>query len=356
MLSNDYHPEPIDILMLTQWDWANTGWRYKKALESMPAPKKLDIRMFKGRPHTFNYPEQAPIHPALEGKSFTVGPDGLLDRWPIKVAAPHMKALVDRAKCLWFQAETFIDTKADISQKHVVVTLAGATMREKPEKVSAFFNPIVNATVAQFPTLMGLGAQNEHLIYYPVDTDFIKPDYNRRNPDKVIICHRPSSPASKGTRIVLDVIRKLSNDPATKDRFIYTGETEADKKKVAHMDWLDNLKRMSRCDVLIETIQLEIGGKPFGEWGNTALEGSALGKIVVTNSLNEDLYHREYGDLALWIANDADRLEYQLRRAIAMNSDELLKAKQSFRAWAETNHSIPATGQRLWEKIYKHVF
>jgi hypothetical protein len=112
---------------------------------------------------------------------------------------------------------------------------------------------------------------------------------------------------------------------------------------------------MEQVDVLIETIRLEIQGRPFGEWGNTALEASALGKIVITNSLNTDLYEQEYGDLALWIANDADQLEKQLRKALTMSDDDLLNERVKMRQWAETNHSIGATGLRLWEKIYKDV-
>lgn len=340
--------------MLTQWDWANTGWRYKKALDTMPAGRKLDIRMYKGKPHSFNYPEQAPIHSALVNRSFKMRNDGMPCRWPIIVPCPELRPLVERAKCIWFQAETFIETGASLVNKHVVVTLSGATMREQPERVSQFFNSINATAVVQFPTLLNLGMNNEHLVYYPVDTHYILPDYKPRIPGKLVVGHFPSSPESKGTNLINGVINKLQEE--FPDRLAYIGATEGSKGRTKHLDWQDNLKRMAQVDVLIETIQLEILGKPFGEFGNTAMEGSALGKIVITNSLNVDLYHKEYGDLNLWIANNAEQLETQLRKALALTDDELLQEKTKMRGWVETNHSIESTGQRLWEKIYRDVF
>lgn len=344
----------IDILMLTNWDWANTGWRYRKALETMPVGRKLDIRMYKGKPHSFNYPEQAPIHSALFDKTYRIDNNGKPCTHPIIIPCPELRDLVERAKCIWFQAETFIDTGADLSDKHVVVTLSGATMRQEPEKVSRFFNRICAAYVAQFPTMMNLGAINDHLIYYPVDSNYILPDYKPRRPGKVTVGHFPSSPEAKGTDVINGVITKLEKE--FPDRLAYIGNREINKRRTKHLDWQDNLKRMAEVDVLIETIQLEIMGKPFGEFGNTAFEGSALGKIVITNSLNTDYYQKEYGDLALWIANDGEQLENQLRRVLSMSDEDLLRERVKIRGWVEANHSIPATGQRLWEKIYKDVF
>lgn len=351
-----YPPEPIDILILTNWDWANTGWRYKRAMETMPSPRPLRIMMYKGQPHAFNYPEQAPIHWGIHNKSFRIGDDGKPCRHPIIIPAPELKPLVDRARCVWFQAETFIDTGADLRGKHVYVAMSGATMREQPEKVSGFFNQIVEKSIAQFPTLMNLGAKDEVLIYYPVDTDRLQPVFERHCPSKVIIGHFPSNPENKGSELIRDVVDRLAKDPALGDRLEYIGNAATDWRHTRHVDWLDNLDRMRKCDVLIETIQMEIKGKPFGEWGNTAIEGAALGKIVITNSLNVDMYQREYGDLGLWMANDGEQLEKQLRRVLSLSDAELCLEKQRMRQWVERNHSITSTGQRLWNKVFKDVF
>lgn len=352
----NYPPEPIDILILANWDWANTGWRYKKAMESMPAPRRLRVLMYKGQPHSFNYPEQAPIHYRLANRSYKMDDDGTLCRHPVIIPCPELKALVERAQCVWFQAETFIETGADLSGKHVFVTLAGATMREEPEKVSEFFNAITEKTIAQFPTLMNLGCKDEVLVYYPVDTDYLQPEYYRHCPDKIIIGHFPSNPENKGSEMIRRVVDKIRMDPKYKDKMEYIGVAATKRSQIHSVDWRDNIDRMKKCDVIIETIQMEIGGKPFGEWGNTALEASALGKICITNSLNTELYKREYGDLGLWIANDADQLEAQIKKALDLDNAELCLEKQKIRRWAETYHSIPATGKRLWYRVFKEVF
>jgi len=351
-----YPPEPIDILILTNWDWANTGWRYKRAMETMPSPRPLRVLMYKGQPHAFNYPEQAPIHWKLHNRSYRIGNDGKPCRHPIIIPCPELRPMVERARCVWFQAETFIDTEADLRGKHVFVTLSGATMREEPGKVGGFFNRFTEKSIAQFPTLMNLGAKDEVLIYYPVDTDYLHPAFERHCPEKVIIGHFPSNPDNKGSALIRSVIERLEKDPVLGQRFQYIGTAATEWRQIRHVDWRDNIDRMKRCDVLIETIQMEIGGKPFGEWGNTAIEGAALGKIVITNSLNTDLYRREYGDLGLWIANDGEQLEKQLRRVLALSDAELCLEKQRSRQWVETHHSIPATGQRLWDRVFKEIF
>jgi glycosyltransferase involved in cell wall biosynthesis len=212
---------------------------------------------------------------------------------------------------------------------------------------------------------MNLGAKNEVLIYYPVDTDFIQPHFARSHPTKLTIGHFPSNPFAKGTKQIIEVIQMLQRDVTVKDRFEYIGTHSLDMSdrgcKVDYIDWLDNLELMRRCDVIIETMNLEIDGKPFGEWGNTALEAAALGKIVVTNTLSQELYRKEYGDLGLWIANNKLDLESQLRTIIGLDdahpfSSMLVQDKMNMRAWVEKYHSIPATGKRLWEKVFKDVF
>jgi hypothetical protein len=100
-------------------------------------------------------------------------------------------------------------------------------------------------------------------------------------------------------------------------------------------------------------MSLESGGMPFGEWGNTALEAAALGKIVVTNSLNTDLYRAEYGDCALQIANTPEALKETLQRLISLSDGELTQLKLQSREWVENKHSMMPTGERMWDKVYR---
>lgn len=345
----------IDVLLLTHWDWANTGYRFWKCIQMFPKLgylPKIKALAYKGQPHSFQYPEQIPIYNPLHARN-------RICDYPIITQAKELRPLMDRAKVVHFLAETFIDTRTDpteaidapLKDKYVIAQTSGSTLRNEPKKVSQFFNPIINKTIAQFPTLMNLGMKNEVLIYYPVDTDFILPEYKRRDPQKLVVGHFPSTPESKGTDIILPVVEELERQ----GKITYVGVREAKKRDMKARDWLDQLDLYRQCDIIIETIKPELNGSPFGEWGNTALEAAAMGKIVITNSLNVDLYHREYGDLALRIANDQHTLSDHLESLITMSDDDLLREKIQIRGWVERNHSMEATSHRLWQKVYREA-
>jgi hypothetical protein len=338
--------KPIDVLLLAKNDWANTGYRFWRCLLSLG----LNAVMFKGNGHAFGYPNQAPIHPSLTGLP--------IDLYPVTVMTPYLESLLAQARVVHFIASTFIvcptwqwgpDTK-------VVVQHGGSTYRLAPERSNAVFNPLADATIIQCPDLLGLGAKNEHLVYYPVDVDKIRPDFEPKFPGKLIVGHFPSDPTVKGTAQILEVIRRLEADPKTREKFGYQGVRNVEGTQ-HWVGWEENLDRMAACDVIIETINPEIAGKKFGEWGNTTLEASALGKIVVTNTHAADVYAREYGTFVPRIANDAAQLEITLRELI-LHTDErrIDNLKRLHRQWVETNHSMEATAKRLWDKVYRHFF
>ena len=101
--------------------------------------------------------------------------------------------------------------------------------------------------------------------------------------------------------------------------------------------------------------KVQVFGKTYGEWGNSAIEAAALGKIVITNSLTQDLYEKEFGDCALHIANEPERLESMLKYFLHLGDDLIYQKKQETRAWVEDTHSMKATAKRLWEKVYKDL-
>lgn len=331
-----------DIAMLTQNDWANTGYRFKKCLEYLG----YNIIGFKGFPHQLNYPEQLSIHMSL---SMTRP----VSAAPIIIKTKDLRPLVDNSEVVHFVASTIIDTMADLTRHKVVSQHGGTTYRMNTDTCNNIFNKFTDYTIMQFPTLLGHGANNEHLIYYPVDTNFIRPRFNRIHKDKLVIGHFPSSWESKGTDVIINVINRLKYSDKIGDRFEYIGLNTLVESRT---EWLYNLDRMSRCDILIETIKPELTGKPFCEWGNTALEGCALGKIVITNTDSLDLYEKEYGGRPeLVIANNAAQLESQLTELL-ISSDKIIEEKKhAARKWVETKHSIPATAERLYDKIYKHL-
>ena len=195
----------IDVLMLARNDWANTGYRFSKCLELLG----LRVLYLKGCTHRFGYPQQAPVDVSL---------NQMYNNYPVKVHAPHFGSIARAANTLHYIATSFIDTGTDLTEKNVVVQHGGSTYRIEPERANAVFNPFTSAAIIQCPDLLNLGANNEHLIYYPVDTHLIQPHY-RKDAGKITVGHFPSSPKNKGTAKILDVIDKMTKDSSINEKF-----------------------------------------------------------------------------------------------------------------------------------------
>jgi glycosyltransferase involved in cell wall biosynthesis len=330
----------MDVLILTKYDWSNTGWRFFKCLQHLG----VDVLMLKGSFHPFFYPEQAPIHPLLAQSN------GILFH-----RVPELKWLTEEAKVVHYIASTFIDTGTDFFSKKVVMQHGGKAYRQDPDALNKIYNQFADVTILQSPDLLGYGANDEQWVYYPVDTDFIQPDFKRRSKN-LIIGHFPSIPHKKGTDQIVKVIEKLEKNTTLAGRFRYVGARNPDQfEKTGICMWTDNLKRMAGCDIIIETMLPEVQGHKFGEWGNTALEAAAMGKIVVTNSFSSDLYDKEFGRSALKIANNPDALGATLHLILTLSDKGIENLKEESRAWVERNHSIPATANRLFENIYSKL-
>lgn len=324
----------IDVLMMTSMDHANTGWRTQKCLQSLG----LEVMFLKAHYHPYMYPEQGVIHPALQ-KAFP----GKAVFPPPRV--PELAKAAENARIIHYIASTFVDTGVNLKTKKVVMQHGGATYRVNHEAINKNLNPYITASAVQMPDLMGLGAKNEHLIFFSVDTDYLKPVYERHS-DKIIIGHFPTSSTYKGTNDFLEVISGL---PEVE----YMG---CDGDTLQIYMWLDVLKAMRNCDVILDVLSPKAQGRKYGEWGNIAFEGAALGKIVITNSNSVELYKKEYGCVpAMRIANSKGEVEKHLKEIISMPDAELLNERKATREWIEENHSIKATAKRYWERIYKYL-
>ena len=351
----------IDLLMLSNWDWSNTGYRLHKCAKKLG----LNAVFFKGQPHNFAYPEQGAIHPKIQNaESIAVH--------PVILRAPELQPMLNNAHLVQFMDGTYIDT--GVMPKKSIICYGGTTYRMEPKVVSDMFNSFTSQSICYFPSLLGLGAANEELIYYPVDTDFLEPNFKIRN-KRLRIGHNPSNVLSKGTQNILEVIKKLVADEEFIKRFEYIGVTPEqfatkESRQVAkdirvttriltptfQWEWLCHIDRLRSCDIYIEALKTELNGRPFGEWGNAALEAASLGKIVITHSINKDVYQREYGDNPLRIANSQAELEAHLIELQSMTDKEIIEEKKRTRQWAEDKHSISATANRWWDKVYSNYF
>lgn len=336
--------KPIDVVMIARDDWANTGYRFWRCLQMLG----LNVVMFKGAPHPYGYPEQAPLHPSLIWSPINPA--------PVTVMASGIDTLLQSAHVVHLVAATWPMCNVDWPSMNVVVQHGSSAYRQNPEKCNDVFNNFAKATIIQCPDLLGLGAVNEHLIYYPVDTNRIQPNYERSDDDKLIIGHFPSNPVVKGTETIAKVINRLEQNPEFKHVFRYIGARELTREYF--MSWPDHLIRIGQCDIIIETCNPIQGNKAYGEWANGALEAAASGCVVVTNSLALETYQREYGQPALFIANNEEALYNTMKDLLTRfrSNTNLLYEKQTTRSWVETFHSMEATALRLWDKVYENFF
>ena len=345
-------PDDIDILILTCHDWCNTAYRYQKSLEAVG----YKVKLFKGAKHKFGYPVQAELRKSIQNGMKNIQPNVN----PVRVHISdddELVAMIKRAKVINFHASYYFQIDGiDWKDKKIVVTHGGTSYRKHASICNSVFNNIASHTLIQCPDLLNKGAINEHLIYYAVDTHFIRPHFDFISNEYITIGHFPSKPAVKGTAIINKVIDELSKKKF-KNKFKYVG-IHYDKNHIAQhqVSWENQLKRLSQCDICIETCQAFLNGQPYGEWGNTCLEASALGKIVITNTHTKDIYLKEYTtDYPLIIANSESDLIEQLTTILNMDRSQLMELKQRFRRWVENNHSIKATGTRLKKTIYSKL-
>jgi hypothetical protein len=334
---NEKYPfdkKPIDVLFLTYDDNCNTGYRFWMCAKYLG----LNAVMFKGKPHPFGYPMQAPIHPSLANKPVSAS--------PTMVPAGGIESLIHSAKVVHLIASFYPIAAINWKGSFVVAQHGGTVYRQNPEECNNVFEQIgVRHNIIQCPDLLGLGAKNESWIYYPVDTVKLQPDFSRKNPEKLVIGHFPSNAEVKGTSTIERVLSELmSRYPG---KFEYIGSRE-------QVSWSHNLDRMRKCDIYIEGCNASQGDKVYGEWANAGLEASALGCAVITHCLSKDKYEAEFGKLGPIIANDETELAQAVSSLLEM--DDITPIKKRCREWAENNHSIPVTANRLWDKVYKNFF
>ena len=332
---------PIDVLLVAYDDYANTGYRFWQCAKELG----LNSLMVKGIYHNFDYPHQAPLHPSLRHPPYMKN--------PYCVMAPGLESLIESSNVIHLLASHYPMCAAKWQTHPVIIQHGGTAYRQAPEENNAFFNKLVDRTVVQCPDLFGHGAKNEVLIYYPVDTGVIRPDFTKKHPDKLVVGHFPSNVAAdvKGTNTIMQAIDELLNAGYP---IKYVGPDGINQWQV--WPWEKHLERIKKCDVIVETCNPTQGDKAYGEWGNAALEAAASGCVIVTNCVHQDIYEREYGNLGIHVANDPEALKQELVRLCGLSSDRLLVEKKACCEWAETNHSIPATAERLWNKVYSRYF
>jgi len=278
-------------------DWANLGYMFSRCLRAVGVPSCAVAY----RPHEF-YDEQATILQSNDEYLLYAGSAEavvLMHSEPMRIQAPHtFKVYQDRE--IW-------------------VFHGGTAYRRNYKMLNQIFQD-VKGTLIQTGDLLGLGAVNEHWILPPFN-ECIKPDYKYRGHK---FAHFPRHPQIKGSDVIQQTL---------------SGKSFACDAKL--LKWDDNIRRMRECDIYIEQLA------PPYEWGITALEAAALGKVVITQFQSLGRYEQEYGDCELIVANNAEELKEAVEMVSGWSRARLQHKKRRTRRWVEKNHSYLAVGRRL---------
>lgn len=232
---------------------------------------------------------------------------------------------------LFHSDHTWLQTAYDLG-KRVIVYHTGTGYRQNPENCNNIFNSKVERCFTDQCEFIGLGMKNETYIATAIDTEKIIPgDWKTLKP--YLVAHYPSNPTVKGTEKIVEMCKSIDGL-----QFIMSEE------RLKHDA---QLKRMAACDIYIELFNTTQHGKPYGCFGVTAFEAAALGKIVITNNINEKAYCQQYGDCALVIANTEEAFISKLTWLNGLSENDLLNLQEQTREWIVKNHSYIATGNKI---------
>jgi len=298
----------MKVINICHADFANFAYHNAKAMESVGIEAECMVL----KPHSF-YKERAKVYTIEQ----------------IKQAINEADVVQVMHSC-----GTMWDLVKDLN-KRVFVWHTGTRYRQDPAKHNARWNSVAEKVIIALGEFQNLGAKNPIYFGITINTDEITPDYTMC--EKLRIAHFPSNPTVKGTDTIKEVVKNLV-------KICYPFKFDYSPLIVSHEK---QLKRMNNCDIYIEMCAPLQNDKPYGSYGTTAVEAAALGKIVITNNLWQDLYTKSYGDCALEIANTASELFFKIEELLTLNRNDLLMLKMTSRRWAEEKHSYRSTGERM---------
>lgn len=301
----------MKVVNFSKDDYANFSHDNAMALRSVG----VDCTSYVIIPHPFNY-----LHTSITAS--------------INLVMEEMRS-ADYVQIFHSDSEAlnvFINSK---SKAKLIVYHAGSRYRRDPKTYNHLFNGFVHRSVIALPEFAGLGSKNEQYIVGAIDTDRIYA--NPSHPQAPFtFAHYPSNPDVKGT----DDIERMMREVGIKLR-----------SSVQIVDMAKQYERMRECDIYIELFAPLNGGKPYGSFGITALEAASMGKIVVTQNLNSDVYFNEYGECKLMNAINEDVFKDIVLSLNGYTQKQITNFQDETREWVVKNHSYKATGERLLNKV-----
>lgn len=301
------------VLNLSYDDYANFAFDNCKALISVGI-EAISLKRVK---HPFGYSEESKI-----------------------ASSSEIQRAIDKADLvqLFHTDSTWLEYAYN-KGKRVVVYHTGTTYRLNPEHCNKIFNSKVERCFTDQCEFIGLGMKNETYIATAIDTDKIKPSVSTKSP-LPLFAHYPSNPTVKGTEKIKEMLETIFKG-------LSKGKDDCYDINIQILPHDSQLKRMNDCYCYIELFAPTQHGKPYGCFGVTAFEASALGKIVITNNIHQKVYEDAYGECALLIANTEEAFFKQVNFILDQNDNGLSLLMQRSRSWIMEKHSYKATGERI---------
>lgn len=292
----------MQVLNITTDDFANLSYQIGECLRAAAVP----CTTLKLLPHPFGYPHQSELA--------TVETIAAACRRSDVVQIFHSDL-----QCL----DLFRQSQ---SNARLVVWHTGTPYRANPQLMNANFE---GATViCDEASLMHLAPQ-PHFVHTGVDTDAVQPVYY--SDGAYVFAHYPSNVRRKGTAAIVQAMTELPVN------FVYSNAILSGQP---HWD------RMRRCDVYIELLNNFWYGE-YGNYGVTATDAAALGKIVITQCLYPEVYEEVYGDCALHFVADERDLIDTVGWVNSLTSEAFLHEQRKTRQWVVDKHNLAATGERV---------
>lgn len=227
-------------------------------------------------------------------------------------------------------------------KKPIIVYHTGSKYRAGYNVLNRHFNILpVKKNVMCLPDIWNLGLERQVYMVGAVDTDknvcenhFIKKPYE--------FAHYPSNAEVKGTNRIIKALHKAKEESL--DMFSYIVDTTS-------VESTEAIERMKSCDVYIELFKPRLKGRPYGAFGITCLEAASLGKIVVTQNLNNQLYVNHYGENPLQLFSTGKELRSIIKNLASLSEYEMRALQEATRNWIVDKHSYKATGEYILKNI-----
>lgn len=300
----------MKVLNIAYDDYANFSFDNANAMKSVG----IDAHSIKMVPHLFGYTNQSDV--VTTSKMI----EEIQKADIIQVMHSFTHGLELALKC---------------GKKRIMVYHTGTPYRNNKVGMNDAFNKHVEISFTDQTEFIGTGMKNEQYIATAIDVN--KYPYHGVFPEQPFkFAHYPSNFDVKGSQKIIDMMSELTT--------LYCSA-----EKVSHEI---QLERMEACDIYIELFKPTLNGKPYGCFGVTAFEAAAMGKIVITNNIREQVYRDAYGECPFIIANDEEGFKNAVLTLMAQSPQSIEMHQYKTRAWLIKNHSYQATGNRLKQLLH----